>query len=356
MRAEKSGAHMRRWRRRSLGYSEPVKPRPSKRRTAPVRLSTKWLAHEKPAGRRENGIRTTGTQPIGVGIPQYARYSVTVAGISLAQGGRPRSCQGAELQFLPPLALLLQAVPEDAAEGAPSAAEEVAAAVEQSTLLGLLGEVGPVGLVVFAILAVMSVVSWALAISKHRLLSGSEASDRSFRQMFRKARSLPEINTASAQYPRAPLLKVFQNGYREVARQVNSVGSLRSPAALERTLALSVSRETRRLQSNLRLLATTASSAPFIGLFGTVWGVLEAFRGLGTSSGATLRAVAPGIAEALLATALGLFTAIPALMFYNVYAGRVREIRRRMQDFGLEFHNLAERDYGATDGGSAERS
>ncbi len=259
------------------------------------------------------------------------------------------------MQFAPALALLLQAVPEAADEAAPTASEEMAAAVEQSTLLGLLGEVGPVGMVTFAILAAMSVLSWALAYSKHRVLSGSASGNRAFRKMFRRAGNLPKVNTASVKYGRAPLVQVFQIGYKEVARQVNSWGYLNSPAALDRSLALAVSEETSRLQANLGLLATTASSAPFIGLFGTVWGVLEAFRGLGTSSGATLRAVAPGIAEALLATALGLFTAIPALIFYNVYATRLREIRRRMQDFGLEFHNLAEQDYGVKDGQSAHR-
>ena len=151
-------------------------------------------------------------------------------------------------------------------------------------------------------------------------------------------------------------MTVFDHGYKEVARQVNSYGRITNPASVERSLALAVSEETSRLQQNLGVLATTASAAPFIGLFGTVWGVLDAFRGLGTSTGATLRAVAPGIAEALLATALGLFAAIPALIFYNVYAGRLREIRSRMQDFGLEFFNLAEKDYGARDGAATKHT
>jgi biopolymer transport protein TolQ len=97
-------------------------------------------------------------------------------------------------------------------------------------------------------------------------------------------------------------------------------------------------------------LATTASATPFIGLFGTVWGVLDAFQGLGLAGGATLRAVAPGIAEALIATAFGLFAAIPALIFFNYFSQRVREFRTRMDDFSLEFFNLAERSYGESDG------
>ena len=254
-----------------------------------------------------------------------------------------------------PFAFLLQAVAEEAAEVDPTAAEEVAAAVDQSTLFSLLLDVGPVGFVVFGILAVMSVLSWALAYSKHRLLSRSARINNSFQRAFRRVGSLAEINAASERYRPSPLVTVFDYGYAEVARQVNTHGRIRNAASVERSLALAISEETSRLQRNLSWLATTASAAPFIGLFGTVWGVLEAFRGLGQSSGATLRAVAPGIAEALLATALGLFAAIPALVFYNIYAGKLREIRSRMQDFGLEFFNLAEKDYGAEDGAARKQ-
>ncbi len=260
------------------------------------------------------------------------------------------------MQFLPPTALLLQAAAEDVTEVDPTAAEELATAVDQSTLLGLLLDVGPVGFAVFAILAIMSILSWALAYSKHRLLTRSAAVNRSFLRAFRRVMSLSEMNAASEKYRPSPLVTVFDYGYAEVARQVNSYGRIRNPASIERSLALAASEETSRLQRNLGWLATTASAAPFIGLFGTVWGVLEAFRGLGQSTGATLRAVAPGIAEALLATALGLFAAIPALVFYNIYSSKLREIRTRMHDFGLEFFNLAEKDYGAEDGATSRNS
>ncbi len=255
----------------------------------------------------------------------------------------------------PAFAFLLQAAADEAA-GTDTAAEEVAAAVEQSTLLGLVLEVGPVGFAVFLILAALSVASWAVAYSKFKLLGNAVTLNRRFRRVFRKAESIADINAATAQYRPSPVATVFDYGYAEVARQVNTHGLVRNPASVDRALALAVSEETSRLQSKLGLLATTASAAPFIGLFGTVWGVLEAFRGLGQASGATLRAVAPGIAEALLATALGLFAAIPALIFYNMLSERLREIRSRMQDFGLEFFNLAERDYGAEDGAASKKS
>ena len=254
-----------------------------------------------------------------------------------------------------PIALLLQVTAEEPVEVGPGAAEELASAIDQSTLLGLLLEVGPVGMVVFAILAVMSVLSWAMAYSKHRTLTTAARVNRAFGRAFRRVGSLAEMNAASERYRPSPLVTVFDYGYAEVARQVNAYGVISNPASVERSLALAVSEETSRLQRNLAWLSTTASAAPFIGLFGTVWGVLEAFRGLGQSTGATLRAVAPGIAEALLATALGLFAAIPALIFYNVYASKLRALRSRMQDFGLEFLNVAEKDYGAEDGAARRK-
>ncbi len=251
-----------------------------------------------------------------------------------------------------PFALLLQAVAEETTDIDPAAAEEVAVAVEQSTLLGLLSSVGPVGFVVIAILVVMSVLSWAVAFSKRGALSAAAKVDRRMRRTFRKTDKLGDMSAIASQLGEGPLATVFHYGYREVAQQVNKHGTIANPASVDRALALAISEESSRLQRNLGLLSTTASSAPFVGLFGTVWGVLEAFRGLGQSTGATLRAVAPGIAEALLATALGLFAAIPALIFYNIFASRIRAMRTSMQEFALEFFNVAERDYGASDGPS----
>ena len=93
-------------------------------------------------------------------------------------------------------------------------------------------------------------------------------------------------------------------------------------------------------------LATVASISPFIGLFGTVWGIIDAFQGLGNAGSASLRAVAPGISEALITTAIGLAAAIPAAIFYNIYGARIKELGTRMEDFAIEFQNLAERDFG----------
>lgn len=251
------------------------------------------------------------------------------------------------MSFPAPIAFLLQTAAEEAVETAPDTASAV---VEQSTLLTLLFEVGPVGKFVMLFLVVMSVLSWAIAFSKYGVLKDAVKKNLAFLTAFRRVGKLADMNAVSEEYRPAPMVTVFDYGYEEVARQVNTHGRIVNSDSIERTLALAASEETSRLRRSLNWLATTASAAPFIGLFGTVWGVLEAFRGLGRAGGATLRAVAPGIAEALIATAFGLFAAIPALIFFNIFSGQVREIHTRMRDFGLEFFNLAERDYGEGDG------
>jgi biopolymer transport protein TolQ len=136
---------------------------------------------------------------------------------------------------------------------------------------------------------------------------------------------------------------VFDFGYSEVTRQMKSRGSVTNPLALERSLQLATSEEITRLERNMGLLATTATVSPFIGLFGTVWGIIDAFQQLGTAGAASLRAVAPGISEALITTALGLAAAIPAAVFYNWYGTSIKEFGARMEDFQLEFLNLTER-------------
>ncbi len=154
------------------------------------------------------------------------------------------------------------------------------------------------------------------------------------------------MNTLAAQFHPAPLAVVFEFGYQEVERQVNGKGRLHNIPALQRAMQLGSGEEVTRLERNMSWLATTASATPFIGLFGTVWGVMDAFQGLGQEGGASLRAVAPGISEALITTAFGLAAAIPAAIFYNYFLHRIKEVGSRMDDFGLEFVNLAERSFG----------
>jgi biopolymer transport protein TolQ len=191
-----------------------------------------------------------------------------------------------------------------------------------------------------------SLVSWTIVFSKWGLFRKADHDNRSFLRAFRKSSNLQSVAIASEQFASAPLVAVFDFGYGEVERQIKQRGGLVNKPAIERSLQLGISEEVTKFERNMNWLATVASVSPFIGLFGTVWGIMDAFLGLGNAGSASLRAVAPGIAESLVTTALGLVAAIPAAIFYNVFGSSVRELGTRMEDFAIEFQNLAERDFG----------
>jgi biopolymer transport protein TolQ len=163
---------------------------------------------------------------------------------------------------------------------------------------------------------------------------------------FRKANGFESVVVASEQFRPAPLVAVFDFGYEEIGRQVKSRGTVTNKLSLERTLQLATSEEIAKLERNMNWLATTASVCPFIGLFGTVLGIIRAFQDLGQQGASSLRVVAPGISDALIATAVGLAAAIPAAIFYNHFGHTIREMGARMDDFSLEFMNMAERSFG----------
>jgi len=202
-----------------------------------------------------------------------------------------------------------------------------------------------VTMAVLAILLVFSVLSWAIIYSKWNVFRHARAANSQFLRVFRKATGLEAVATAVQQFHRAPLLAVFEFGFEEVTRQVKARGTLNNKLALERSLQLGISEEVAKLERNMNWLATTASVSPFIGLFGTVLGIIDSFQALGQAGSASLRAVAPGISEALIATAMGLAAAIPAAIFYNHFGYVIRGIGARMEDFSLEFMNLAERNF-----------
>jgi biopolymer transport protein TolQ len=197
---------------------------------------------------------------------------------------------------------------------------------------------------VVGFLALASLLSWTIIISKGAMLRSAQSSNRKFLRAFRKATRLDAVAAASEQFRAAPLVGVFDFGYSEVCRQMASKSRITNQTSLERTLQLGISEEISRLERNMNWLATIASVSPFIGLFGTVSGIIDAFQGLGVSGNTSLKAVGPGIAGALIATAMGLFAAIPASVFYNHFGNRIREIGARMDDFSLEFLNLTERN------------
>ena len=203
----------------------------------------------------------------------------------------------------------------------------------------------PVGKVVLVILLVASVLSWAVIFNKWNVFRKARTTNSQFLRAFRKANGLETVAVASEQFRDSPLVAVFDFGYEEIDRQVKARGTLNNKLALERTLQLAISEELAKLERHMSLLATVASVSPFIGLFGTVLGIIDAFHALGQMGSASLRAVAPGISEALVATAMGLAAAIPAAVFYNHYGHVIREFAARMDDFSLEFMNLAERTF-----------
>jgi biopolymer transport protein TolQ len=160
---------------------------------------------------------------------------------------------------------------------------------------------------------------------------------------FRKAQRLQDVAAVADQFRPSPLVGVFEGGFEEYRRQVGNNGSLRSVTAVQRAMQIANSEELTRFERNLPWLAITGAVTPFIGLFGTVWGIIDAFHGLGTAGAATLRAVAPGISEALITTAAGLAAAIPAVIAYNLIGGSIREFASRGDDFALEMMNAVER-------------
>lgn len=216
----------------------------------------------------------------------------------------------------------------------------------QVSIWQLVSQAQPLPLGVMILLVAVSVFSWTIIFNKWQVFKKASLSNRNFVRVFRKADSLSAIAAGIQGFPLAPLVAVFEFGYEEVDRQVRGRGSLQNKLAIERSLQLGVSEELTKLERHMNWLATTAAISPFIGLFGTVWGIIDAFSALATAGGASLRVVAPPIAEALVATALGLFAAIPAAVAYNYFSHQLREFGARMDDFSLEFMNLAERNYG----------
>jgi biopolymer transport protein TolQ len=215
----------------------------------------------------------------------------------------------------------------------------------QVNIFELVKRANAVTMVVLAILLIFSVLSWAIIYSKWNAFRLARGANAEFLGAFRKANGLETLSAAVRRFQAAPLRAVFEFGFEEVERQVKSRGTLSNKLALERSLQLGISEEVAKLERNMNWLATTASVSPFIGLFGTVLGIIDSFQALGQAGSASLRAVAPGISEALVATAMGLAAAIPAAIFYNHFGYVIREMGARMEDFSLEFMNLAERSF-----------
>jgi biopolymer transport protein TolQ len=227
------------------------------------------------------------------------------------------------------------------------------------SILELITNASAVSLVALGVLLAFSVVCWGIILSKSLSLARAERQTRSFLDVFRKSAKFSEVQGVCKSLEHSPLVGVFQAGYAELNLQLRpdqakaaSPGAtpprptLKSLPALDRALLRAASAEMNKLERRVTFLATTASLAPFIGLFGTVWGIMTAFAGIGAQGSTDLAVVAPGIAEALIATAAGLFAAMPAVYFYNAFTARVKLLATEMDDFALEFLNIAERHFG----------
>jgi biopolymer transport protein TolQ len=215
----------------------------------------------------------------------------------------------------------------------------------QLNIIDMVSRSTPLGYGVLGLLVCLSLFSWAIIFAKWSAFRHARESNAKFLRAFRKAPGLDAIVAASEQFRPAPLVAVFDFGYEEIHRQIKARGTLRNKVSLERSLQLGISEELTKLDHNLNWLATTASVAPFIGLFGTVVGIIRSFNELGQAGSTSLHAVGPGISDALLATAVGLFAAIPAAFFYNHFAHTLKEIGARMDDFSTEFMNMTERSF-----------
>lgn len=199
---------------------------------------------------------------------------------------------------------------------------------------------------VLILLFCFSLFSWALILQKLALFARVDRQTTLFLRVFRAGRGLPEPKAVGAMG--SPLEAVYSAGYHELASQLsagNPHGRVKSINAVTADMQVAAAEEIRKVERYMPWLATTGSVTPFIGLFGTVWGVMDAFSGLGTAGAASLRVVAPGIAEALITTAAGLATAIPAVIAYNHFLHNIKELGARMDNFALEVAAMIEKQY-----------
>jgi biopolymer transport protein TolQ len=211
-----------------------------------------------------------------------------------------------------------------------------------NALVDMVHNSGPTALTVLGILLIASLVSWAVIIAKWRAFNEANVQSKRFLRAFRKSGRLSEIAAIADQFKPSPLVAVFHEIHDEYQRQAGGRGTPPNPQALERAAQTAASESLTVMERRMMWLATTAQCAPFVGLFGTVMGIIDAFHGLGSAGAATLRAVAPGISEALITTAAGLVVAVPAVIGYNQLTQRLREFAARMDDFGRELLNAIE--------------
>lgn len=235
--------------------------------------------------------------------------------------------------------------------------------IESSSALDpfqLIAGAGPVIIAVLLILVAFSLISWAIILSKWLVFRRAEAQSRAFLDIFRRSKKFSEVRSVCRDLRTSPLVGVFLAGYNELDYQLRArekgnpmtgdgyekePARIRNLESIARALVRSQNTEVLKLETRLGFLATTGSATPFIGLFGTVWGIMNAFQRIGVVQAANISVVAPGVSEALIATAAGLAAAIPAVIFYNYYVNWVKRLSTEMDDFSLEYLTIIERNF-----------
>jgi biopolymer transport protein TolQ len=233
-------------------------------------------------------------------------------------------------------------------------------------VIGMVLGAGAMVKFVLLLLILLSVACWAIMLMKHRVFKKASRESSRFLDLFWKSKGLATVFRESKKMQNSHLAEVFRVGYMELGRHAKSGAreAEENPSDLElqmvridnleRALRSAANGELQRLEKGLSLLATTGNAAPFIGLFGTVWGIMIAFQGIGLKGSATLAVVAPGISEALVATAAGLAAAIPAVVAYNHFTNKVRNFETEMINFANDFVNIVKRDLVRRAGGTGD--
>ncbi|MCA1793450.1 MAG: protein TolQ [Desulfotignum sp.] len=226
---------------------------------------------------------------------------------------------------------------------------------ESIGLLYMLADAGPVVKSVMLLLLFFSIITWAIVFIKFRYIRSAFRESADFTEIFWQCRTLADAFTKAKALRASPVARIFITTYLEMARSEKKDGKagktgktdasyLQSMGSIQRTLRRSISVEIRRFRQLVPFLATVGNTAPFIGLFGTVWGIMHTFQGIGLSGSASLAVVAPGISEALVATAAGLAAAIPAVIAYNYFTDRIRVLDAELESFSSDLLNIIERD------------
>lgn len=218
--------------------------------------------------------------------------------------------------------------------------------VPETGILDMLAHSSPLGIAVLVLLTALSVLSWAITIAKILQFRKARDDSKGFSAVFWETKNFARVDDSSRRFSASPLVHVFSSGYREFTKLLQEDRGIRGDNEDVRALHLALRRaeaeEGQKLDQGITFLATTASAAPFIGLFGTVWGIMHAFHGLGQAKASTIQAVAPGISEALVATAVGLGAAIPAAVAFNYFSVAVKRFRESMHRFSNEFVAVAQ--------------